>query len=162
VLLIGPAVLKIGSTLYRFARYYTGRGTYRTAGPPPLLMRISGPVMVLSTVALLGTGVILIFVGDQRGENWVTVHQISFWVWVVLLAVHLLGHLWQAAVTSRAELRRSLSGPAARNRRRRFGLLVVSLVLGVAAAIILLPHASSWTTRTAGFPGHLGPPAGGG
>ena len=33
-LLIGPVLLKIGSTAYRFARYYTGAPAYVDKGPP--------------------------------------------------------------------------------------------------------------------------------
>jgi len=161
VLLIGPALLKTASTFYKFARYYTGSAPYMKAGPPPLLLRILGPPMILSTLALLGTGVALIFIGDRRGDGWVTVHQTCFWIWAAILAVHLLGHLWDAAKTSRTELRRSLSGPAARNRRWRFGLLVASLIVSVAAAVILLPYATSWTTKTSDGPGHFGPPPAG-
>ena len=162
VLLIGPALLKSASTFYKFARYYTGAAPYVKDGPPPLLLRILGPLMILSTLALLGTGVVLVFVGDHHGDNgWVTVHQTCFWIWIAFLAVHLLGHLWQAAVTSRTELQRALSGPAARSRRWRFALLVIALIAGVAAAVILLPHSSSWTTRTIGGPGGFGPPGAG-
>ena len=63
--------------------------------------------MILSTLALLGTGVTLIFIGDRRGDGWVTVHQTCFWIWAAILAVHLLGHLWDAAKSSRTELRRN-------------------------------------------------------
>ena len=159
VLLIGPALLKSASTLYKFARYYTRSAPYLKAGPPPLLLRILGPLMILSTLALLGTGIVLIFIGDRHHDDgWVTVHQTCFWIWAAVLAVHLLGHLWEAAKTSRSELRETMTGPAARIRRWRLALLATSLVLGVAAAIFLLPHATSWTTGTPGGPGHFGPP----
>ncbi len=160
VMVIPPALLKTASTLYRFAGYYTGRPAYRKAGPPPLLLRVLGPLLVVATLALLGSGIVLIFVGDHRDDGWLTAHQACFIVWVVLFGVHVLGHIWEAAKISRNELRRALSGPAARARRWRFVLLVASLALGVAAAIILLPHASSWTTDIGKFPGRFGPPPG--
>ena len=34
LLLIGPVVLKLASTGYRFARYYTNDAVYRRKGPP--------------------------------------------------------------------------------------------------------------------------------
>ena len=36
LLLIGPVVLKLASTGYRFVRYYTGNAAYRRKGPPEL------------------------------------------------------------------------------------------------------------------------------
>src|SRR3954467_13358947 len=39
LLLIGPVALKLVSTGYRFARYYSGSRTYRVKGPPALPLR---------------------------------------------------------------------------------------------------------------------------
>ncbi len=50
MLLIGPVVLKMASTGYRFIRYYTGNAAYRGKGPPELILRLIGPIVVLSTV----------------------------------------------------------------------------------------------------------------
>ena len=41
MLLIGPVCLKIGSTVWRFARYYTGSAPYVGRGPPPTLQRVN-------------------------------------------------------------------------------------------------------------------------
>jgi hypothetical protein len=148
VMLLGPVLLKSGSTVYRFARYYTGSTTYRHKGPPPPLHRILGPVVIASSLALLGTGVALIFVGDQSPGWLLTAHQTCFWVWVVVIAIHLLGHLWEAAITAWAEVRTSLSGAAATRRRWRFIAIAMALVVGVGAAAALLPSAASWTNRS--------------
>ncbi len=67
ILLVPVVLLKLGSTGYRFFRYYTHRPDYVRAGPPPLLLRLLGPVVVLSTLALLATGIALIAVGPGRG-----------------------------------------------------------------------------------------------
>ena len=40
VALIPPVALKMGSTFYRFFRYYTGSAIFREKGPPQLVMRI--------------------------------------------------------------------------------------------------------------------------
>ncbi len=144
VLLLGPVLLKSGSTIYRFVRYYRGASTYRLKGPPPPLLRVIGPLVIASSLALLGTGLALIFVGTSRSDDWLTAHQVCFWIWVVLMTVHVLGHVWAAAVTSRTELRAHLKGRAARGRRIRLATLVAALVIGVGAAILLLPTAGSW------------------
>ncbi|MEP6559597.1 MAG: hypothetical protein ABJD68_00775 [Nakamurella sp.] len=149
-LLIGPVLLKSGSTFYRFARYYSGAAPYVKKGPPALPLRLIGPLVILSTLALLGTGVALILVGNTGSGLLLTAHQASFWIWVGLMTVHVLGHLWEAAVLSSRDLRRSLRGPAATGRRWRFVSIVVALVIGVAAAAALIPSTSSWTARPGG------------
>src|SRR5579863_9418748 len=47
MMLIPPVVAKIGSTLYRFVRFYRGSEPYRRKGPPPVLMRLLGPFVVV-------------------------------------------------------------------------------------------------------------------
>ncbi len=56
-------LLKLGSTGYRFARYYTGNPAYVQKGPPPLALRLLAPGVVLTTLALFGTGIALLFAG---------------------------------------------------------------------------------------------------
>jgi hypothetical protein len=110
VLLIPPALLKTGTTGWRILRYYTGSSPYRSAGPPPLLLRLIGPLVVLSTLALLGTGLALVLVGEaaSRRTLWnvvgqrvdvLTLHQAAFAVWAVATGLHVLGRVlpaWQA------------------------------------------------------------------
>jgi hypothetical protein len=43
MLLLGPVCLKIGSTLWRFTRYYTRSAAYVRRGPPAPLQRVTGP-----------------------------------------------------------------------------------------------------------------------
>ena len=47
---------------WRFARYYTGAPAYRRKGPPPVLLRLLGPVVVILTLVLLFSGVGLLLV----------------------------------------------------------------------------------------------------
>ena len=51
-----PGVLKACSTIYRFARYYTGAAGYRRKGPPAPLLRLLGPFVLLTSLAVIGTG----------------------------------------------------------------------------------------------------------
>ena len=53
-------LLKIGSTGWRFVRYYRGSPAYRRKGPPPVLLRLLGPAVVILTVVLLASGVALV------------------------------------------------------------------------------------------------------
>ena len=98
-LLVPPALLKTGTTGWRIVGYYTGRRPYRDAGPPPMLLRILGPLVVASTLAVLGSGLLLILLGpdtsrrtllDTLGQriDTVTIHQATFAVWAVVTGLH--------------------------------------------------------------------------
>ena len=146
LVLIGPVVLKCVSTIYRFVRYYTGTPEYVRKGAPPLLLRVIGPLVVLSSLAVLGTGVGLLAVKPGDGTV-LTLHKASFIIWIVLMTVHVLGHVIQAGRSTVAEYRR-MPDPAQRKRRAlRSAAIVVSLVAGVGLAAGLLPTASPWINR---------------
>ena len=92
MLLLPPVALKLASTGWRFARYYTRNEPYVRAGPPRMLMRVLAPLLVASTLALFGTGVAMIVVG-HRGGQLRTLHTFSFVAWGVLIGVHVLFYL---------------------------------------------------------------------
>ncbi|MGZ4604301.1 MAG: hypothetical protein ACXV0U_11985, partial [Kineosporiaceae bacterium] len=69
ILLIPPALLKTASTGWRILRYYTGNPDYRRAGPPPMGLRILGPLVIVTTLLLLVTGLLLILVGEQSSRQ---------------------------------------------------------------------------------------------
>ena len=91
LLLLPPLALKLASTGWRFLRYYMNNRPYRLKGPPRLLLRMLAPLLVASTITLFGSGVALIVVGDGDTVN--AVHTASFYVWGVLMIVHVLAYL---------------------------------------------------------------------
>jgi hypothetical protein len=132
LMLVPPVALKLASTGRRFAGYYLGDPRYREAGPPPILLRLIGPLVVLSTVGLLGTGVELWLFGTRFGEIWLTAHKAAFVLWFGLMAIHVVGHLEQAPTLVLRDIaeRPSLSG-----RARRRAWVAASLLMGAALAI---------------------------
>jgi hypothetical protein len=91
--LIPLVVLKMVSTGYRFARYYTFSPLYRHKGPPPALLRLIAPGVLLSTIVVFGSGVALL-VDGPRTRGWLLpLHKASFVVWIALTTIHVLGHL---------------------------------------------------------------------
>jgi hypothetical protein len=149
MLLIGPVMLKLASTGYRFARYYTGNAAYRLNGPPALLLRLIGPVVVLSTVAVFVTGVVLLFLGPRHRDPWLALHKVSFIVWVVFMSLHVLGHLpavLRALGVGRPG-RSSSSAGASAGAAGRWIALSGALVAGVVLAIVLIPDFSAWTAH---------------
>jgi hypothetical protein len=79
VLLAGPAVAKTASTGWRFIRYYTRDPAYRRKGPPRPLLRVIAPLLVASTVTLIGSGIALALTGPAP-EVLIRVHIVSFLV----------------------------------------------------------------------------------
>jgi hypothetical protein len=141
-LLVGPVLLKVATTSYRFVRYYTGSPAYVRKGPPPIVLRVLGPLVTLSSLAVLGTGLGLLTV-HSRGGALLTAHQASFIVWVSVMTIHVLGHVREAAVSTWRDLRQASS-----RRRLRFAAVVAALVIGVGGAVVVLPSATQWTNRS--------------
>jgi hypothetical protein len=143
IMLVGPVLLKVASTLYRFARYYSGSRPYVEKGPPHIVLRVLGPLVTISSLAVLGTGLALI--GASRHGLLLTAHKASFIVWVAVMTIHVLGHIVEASVSSAREVRASSPG-----RRLRLAALVLAVAVGVGGAAILLPHATQWTQHSVG------------
>jgi len=133
--LVPPVLLKLASVGYRFARYYTGDARYRAAGPPRLAMRLLGPVIVLLTVVVIGTGIELWLFGYRFGFIWVPVHHFSAYLWFVTMAVHVVNYLRRAPELAAADWRDHLRGAFTRR-----SLVAGSLILGAALAIAMLPY----------------------
>ncbi len=170
---IGPVALKVGSTGYRFARYYTAAPAYRRKGPPPPALRALGPALLGLTAIVLATGVALLLIGPSSRGTLLLVHKVSFICWVVVTAVHIVGHLpelvrfnWVSRQT-RAELndlRALVPGfggaaepPVSRpipGTGGRWLSVGAAVVLGLALAAILVPDFGAWTSAQPLFHHH--------
>lgn len=142
LLLIPPVLLKLGSTGWRFARYYTRNEPYRLEGPPRLPLRMLAPLLVASTLSLFGTGVAMIIVGHGGGQLR-TVHTLSFIAWGVLMIVHVLAYLTRVLREGPADWRRNAGHVVAGVRSRR-ALLGGSLLAGAIVAVATYPAQQAW------------------
>ncbi len=142
LLLIPPVALKLTSTGWRFLRYYTNSNPYRLAGPPRLLLRLLAPLLVASTLTLFGSGVALIIVGHGGGPL-LQLHAVSFAVWGVLIAIHILAYLTQVRRVGLADWRRNTAPIVAGSRSRR-AALVGALLVGVVLAVATYSVQKAW------------------
>ena len=145
MLLIPPVLLKLGSTGYRFARYYSGSPPYLSKGPPHAALRVLAPGVVLTTLALFGTGVALLIDGPPS-QTLVFAHKLSFIAWVSLMTLHVLGHVLDVPALALPDWRRGgppqarLAGAGARTMA-----LGTALLAGVALALLTLSAAGPWS-----------------
>jgi hypothetical protein len=146
LVLIGPATLKLASTGYRFVRYYSSNPAYRARGAPPLALRLSAPIVVASTVAVLVTGVALLLSGPGSSGTLRTLHKLSFIVWVAFTVIHVLGHLpdLQKTFLTGSKGRVEYNVLAA-GRTGRIISLLGALLAGVILAIVLTGHFGAWS-----------------
>ncbi|MGA8745614.1 MAG: hypothetical protein WB507_07095 [Solirubrobacterales bacterium] len=152
MLLIPPVLLKLGSTGWRFARYYAGDGGYRRKGPPAMAMRLLAPGLILATLALFATGVMLLAEGPGGSGSLRFLHKASFILWFALMSVHVLGHLLEVPNLAIADWRpRGGREAALAGSGLRLSLLGTSLLAGLALALATLSLAGPWLS---GLPGH--------
>jgi hypothetical protein len=154
LLLIGPVALKMASTGYRFVRYYTGNTVYRRKGPPEALLRGIAPMVVVTTVAVFASGVIVMFEGRAHRNPWLEIHKVSFILWIVFTALHVLGHLPGLPQNLRAGATRNDLPGDLPGRGGRSIALAGALVGGLVLAIVLIPQFGGWTHQLAGFGDH--------
>jgi len=147
VLLIPIVALKLAATGWRALRYYRGDEEYVRRGPPhPVLRVLVAPVVALSTITLLATGVALMATGETQGPI-VGLHKASFVVWLPAMSIHVLAHLGKLV----SKLPRPLPGLGV-----RIAAVCAVVVAGVGAAVLTLPaadHLQDRVTSHAGFDG---------
>jgi hypothetical protein len=142
LVLIGPVLLKLASTGYRFARYYTREPRYRAEGPPLLPLRLLAPFLVATTLLILASGVALLIIG-HRSDLVLELHKVAFIVWSACFGVHFLWYLPRAWSTLAAGVRASRSERASGSGLRGL-LLGAALGGGTALAFALLSTVEAW------------------
>jgi hypothetical protein len=152
VLLVPPALLKVASTGWRFLRYYTRGRPYVEAGPPILPLRLLGPLVIVFTLGLLGSGLVLIAIGEQRsrengvlGISWVNLHQAFFVLAGVALGLHFLARAvpaWMLLTGRRKE--DPGRAPRVPGGVARLAVLVLTLAVAGVTTALVLPADSSW------------------
>jgi DMSO/TMAO reductase YedYZ molybdopterin-dependent catalytic subunit len=125
--------LKLAAVGWRFTRYYTRNRDYHEAGAPSPVLRLIAPLLVLSAVVVFASGVEMWSFQNQFGLPWITLHDLSAFTFVTLLAAHVAYHYRHALRDSLADLRVSQDGAITR-RALLGGGAVAGLTLAVGAA----------------------------
>ena len=147
--LMPVVLLKVGSTGWRFVKYYRGDRAYVRRGAPPAYLRILGPVLIAATVVLVASGMLAF-----AGPHWLhgaalTTHKTIFYPWLLIFIVHTASHFAGAMRLAAADLLARSWARLAGVRDRRY-VLAATLVAGAVLAVALAGHAGDYL--------HLYPP----
>lgn len=156
IAMTGLALAKTASTGWRILRYYSRSRHYRDAGPPPTVLRALGPLVVLATLGVLGSGIALVAIGPVASRSsWLTVvghpvtpvtlHQGFFLLFAGAAGLHLIARFLPALsqVSGRPPRPAHQSGRVP-GRGLRAGLLVLTVAASVIAAVLVLPVGQNW------------------
>lgn len=142
VMLAPVVALKLGSTFYRFGRYYLGASAYRRRGPPAVIPRLLGPVVVVLTVLLFGTGFGLLVI-PAGPSLLLTAHKAAFVLWFGAMTVHVLIHVLDLPGKATADWQaRAPRLPGVLARR---SALIAALGLGAVLGVVFLPSSAAWS-----------------
>jgi hypothetical protein len=141
--LIPAVLLKLGSTGWRFVRYYTRSRDYVALGPPRIAMRVLAPLFVAATVVLFASGVAMGLLHGQALAIARNLHGPASVVWLVLLGLHVLVYLrraWQRAGEDVEPASRS----AVRGAAARAGALAGAVLGGFVLGFATVPAQHRW------------------
>ena len=144
VLLAGPLVVKLGSTGYRFLRYYTRSPAFVRRGPPRLPLRVLGPLLLIMTIVVVGSGIGLVVTGPAQAGLLLPLHNISVLFWLSLIAMHVCAYLWRTPRLVADDWRKPSGRSLVPGRGLRLGVNLGALLAGAVAAILLFPGAAPW------------------
>ena len=130
--LIPPVALKLGSTGWRFMRYYTRNADYRAKGAPQIVMRMLAPLFVLFTVVLFGSGVAMGFLHGGALQWARRLHGPASVGWMILLGLHVLVYL-----------RRALNESFTRDVGVRL-VVAAALAAGLVVGLATIPDQHPW------------------
>ena len=143
--LVAPVALKLGSTGWKILRYYGRSPDYVRAGPPPLVRRLLAPVVIVTTVGLLGTGIAMMLLGPANAGALPFLHRAFFAVWCAAIALHVLIHARRSLRAVNAEI----TAPPAQvlpGRTWRALTLTGTLAAGIGLAVWSAQYVAPWTS----------------
>ena len=142
-LLLAPVLLKLGSTGWKIARYYLHSPEYVAAGPPPILRRLLAPLVMITTVGLLGTGIILMLQGPASVGRISFLHKGFFIAWFAVMALHVLIHVSGSLRAVAAEYF-TRGAAVLQGRGTRALVLAACVVVGVGLALWASGYTAPW------------------
>ncbi len=139
VLMIPVVVLKIGTTTWRFAKYYLGDEEYRRKGAPPIILRMLGPALIALTIIVLASGVGLVLLPRNFHNQMFFFHKVSFILWFIAMTIHVLGHIVETTTLAPRDWVAHTRRDVARASTRQW-VLVWGVAVGIPLAMLITSH----------------------
>jgi len=139
-----PLAVKLGSTGYRFLRYYTRVPAYVRRGPPRLALRVLAPLLIATTLVVIGSGIGLVVTGPAQAGPLLPMHNLSVLVWLSIIAIHVFAYIWRTPRLVADDWRKQSGRSLTPGRWLRLSVNIGALLLGAFAAILLFPGATPW------------------
>lgn len=141
--LIPVVVLKLATTGWRFARYYTRSRAYVSHGPPQIAMRLLAPLFVVATVVLFGSGVAMGLLHGHALQVARRLHGPASVIWLLLLGLHVLVYLGRALRSTADDV---LPAERARvpGKTARLYVLATAVVCGLVLGAAFVPAQHRW------------------
>jgi hypothetical protein len=127
--------------------------TPSTDGKVPLrsCSACSAPFVVVLTVAVLGTGIALLFSPATGRSQWLFLHKATFVLWLGAMTLHVLGHLLDTARQAPSDFYRRTRAQV-RGAGARQWLIVGALAIGGILALAAAPKIGPWQAAGPGSP----------
>jgi hypothetical protein len=140
--LIPPVLLKLGSTGWRFVRYYSRTSAYVAHGPPQIAMRLLAPLFVTATVVLFSSGVVGVLHGHalQIARR---LHGPASVIWLLLLGVHVPVYLRGALRSTARDALPAKRIPVRGTTARAYALAAV-VIAGLVLGAAMVPAQHRW------------------
>lgn len=138
-LMIPVVLLKVGSTTWRFTKYYLGDEEYRSKGAPPIILRILGPVLIVLTIIVIASGVVLVLLPEHLHDQMFFFHKASFVLWFIVMTIHVLGHIVETASLAPKDWLSHTRRDVKKATTRQW-VLVWAIALGVPLAMLITSH----------------------
>ena len=106
------------------------------------MLRVLGPLVILTSLAVLGTGIVLGVVGPGNGQ-WLFLHKASFILWFGVMTIHVLNYAPRLPRILAARSGDRGAGGLPGGGLRWLGL-AVSLAVGIAVAAIAMQLSAKW------------------
>jgi hypothetical protein len=132
---------KLVTTGYRLVQYYRHQPAFASKGPPPTFLRLLSPVMAAAGIALLASGALTLLGPSSLHGTALSIHKVTFYLFMALIVVHTAAHLKEAIAHSAADTRGAV---VLAGRRLRFGTVLGGLAAGAAAGTTAAIQASSY------------------
>lgn len=141
--LIPVVALKLASTGWRFARYYTRNRAYFEEGPPQIAMRVLAPLFVAATVVLFGSGVAMGVLHGSALQDARRLHGPASVIWLALLGLHVVVYFARAVRSAAGDVLPARRVPV-RGKTARVWAVAVAVVCGAVLAVALVPAQHRW------------------